>query len=70
MSESGEVTTEPYDKLVLSPGAPSIRPHFPGLISPESFTFEPFRTPGPSENGFRVERRTLPGCTITPGFKW
>ena len=29
---SGEVSTEPYDKLVLSPGAPSIRPQSPESI--------------------------------------
>jgi NADPH-dependent 2,4-dienoyl-CoA reductase/sulfur reductase-like enzyme/rhodanese-related sulfurtransferase len=28
---SGEVTTESYDKLVLSPGAPSVRPPLPGI---------------------------------------
>ena len=28
---TGEVTTESYDKLVLSPGAPSIRPPLPGI---------------------------------------
>ena len=34
MSESGAVTTEPYDKLVLSPGAPSIRPQLARYRSP------------------------------------
>ncbi|MEI2421241.1 FAD-dependent oxidoreductase, partial [Arthrospira platensis SPKY2] len=29
--ETGEVTAEPYDKLVLSPGAPSVRPPLPGI---------------------------------------
>jgi NADPH-dependent 2,4-dienoyl-CoA reductase/sulfur reductase-like enzyme/rhodanese-related sulfurtransferase len=38
---SGEVTTEPYDKLVLSPGAPSIRPDLPGIDLPGIF---PVRT--------------------------
>ena len=28
--ETGEVTTESYDKLVLSPGATSVRPPLPG----------------------------------------
>ncbi len=28
---TGEVTTESYDKLVLSPGAPSVRPPLPGI---------------------------------------
>ena len=34
---SGEVTTAPYDKLVLSPGAPSIRPPLPGIDLPGIF---------------------------------
>ncbi len=38
---SGEVTTEHYDKLVLSPGAESIRPPLPGIDLPGIF---PVRT--------------------------
>ncbi|MFI5155431.1 MAG: FAD-dependent oxidoreductase, partial [Chitinophagales bacterium] len=34
---TGEVTTEGYDKLVLSPGAPSIRPPLPGIDLPGIF---------------------------------
>lgn len=34
---TGEVTTEPYDKLVLSPGAKSIRPPLPGIDLPGIF---------------------------------
>ena len=34
---TGEVTTESYDKLVLSPGAPSIRPPLPGIDLPGVF---------------------------------
>ena len=34
---TGEVTTEPYDKLVLSPGAPSIRPPLNGIDLPGIF---------------------------------
>jgi len=34
---TGEVTTEPYDKLVLSPGASSIRPLLPGIDLPGIF---------------------------------
>jgi len=36
--ETGEVTTESYDKLVLSPGAPSIRPPLPGIDLPGIFS--------------------------------
>ena len=35
---SGEVTTEKYDKLVLSPGAAPIRPPLPGLDLPGIFS--------------------------------
>ncbi len=35
--ETGEVTTESYDKLVLSPGAPSVRPPLPGIDLPGIF---------------------------------
>src|SRR5207342_369040 len=34
---TGEVTTESYDKLVLSPGAPSVRPPLPGIDLPGVF---------------------------------
>jgi NADPH-dependent 2,4-dienoyl-CoA reductase/sulfur reductase-like enzyme/rhodanese-related sulfurtransferase len=34
---TGEVTTERYDKLVLSPGAPSVRPPLPGIDLPGIF---------------------------------
>ena len=34
---TGEVTTESYDKLVLSPGAPSVRPPLPGIDLPGIF---------------------------------
>ena len=35
--ETGEVTIEPYDKLVLSPGAVSVRPPLPGIDLPGIF---------------------------------
>ena len=34
---TGKVTTETYDKLVLSPGAPSVRPSLPGIDLPGIF---------------------------------
>jgi len=34
---TGKVTSEPYDKLVLSPGAPSVRPPLPGIDLPGVF---------------------------------
>ncbi len=36
--ETGEVTTESYDSLVLSPGAPPIRPPLPGIDLPGIFS--------------------------------
>ena len=36
--ETGEVTSESYDKLVLSPGAPPIRPPLPGIDLPGIFS--------------------------------
>jgi NADPH-dependent 2,4-dienoyl-CoA reductase/sulfur reductase-like enzyme/rhodanese-related sulfurtransferase len=36
--ETGEVTTESYDKLVLSPGAPPVRPPLPGIDLPGIFS--------------------------------
>jgi NADPH-dependent 2,4-dienoyl-CoA reductase/sulfur reductase-like enzyme/rhodanese-related sulfurtransferase len=35
--KTGEVITEPYDKLVLSPGAPSVHPPLPGIDLPGIF---------------------------------
>jgi NADPH-dependent 2,4-dienoyl-CoA reductase/sulfur reductase-like enzyme/rhodanese-related sulfurtransferase len=35
--KTGKITTESYDKLVLSPGAPSIRPELPGIDLPGIF---------------------------------
>lgn len=36
-TETGELNTESYDKLVLSPGAVSVRPPFPGIELPGIF---------------------------------
>jgi NADPH-dependent 2,4-dienoyl-CoA reductase/sulfur reductase-like enzyme/rhodanese-related sulfurtransferase len=36
-AETGEVTTESYDKLVLSPGAASVHPDMPGIDLPGIF---------------------------------
>jgi NADPH-dependent 2,4-dienoyl-CoA reductase/sulfur reductase-like enzyme/rhodanese-related sulfurtransferase len=37
-AKTGKVTTEPYDKLVLSPGAAPIRPPLPGIDLPGIFS--------------------------------
>lgn len=36
-TNTGTLTTEPYDKLVLAPGAPSVRPPLPGIDLPGIF---------------------------------
>ena len=48
---SGEVISESYDKLVLSPGAPSVRPPFPGSTYRGSSRFGRCRTRGRSATG-------------------
>jgi NADPH-dependent 2,4-dienoyl-CoA reductase/sulfur reductase-like enzyme len=37
---NGEVTTEKYDKLVLSPGSAPIRPPLPGIVLPGIFSIK------------------------------
>ena len=66
---SGKVTTESYDKLVLSPGAPSIRPPLPGIDLPGIF---PVRTvPDAREIREWIERGTsfLAGMERYSGFQ-
>jgi NADPH-dependent 2,4-dienoyl-CoA reductase/sulfur reductase-like enzyme/rhodanese-related sulfurtransferase len=66
---TGEVTTESYDKLVLSPGAPSIRPSLPGIDLPGIF---PVRTvPDAREIREWIERGTsfLAGMGKYSGFQ-
>ena len=66
---TGEVSTESYDKLVLSPGAPSIRPPLPGIDLPGIF---PVRTV-PDARAIRewIERGTsfLAGMGRYSGFQ-
>jgi NADPH-dependent 2,4-dienoyl-CoA reductase/sulfur reductase-like enzyme/rhodanese-related sulfurtransferase len=66
---SGDVTTEPYDKLVLSPGAPSVRPPLPGIDLPGIF---PVRTvPDAREIREWIDRGTsfLAGMEKYSGFQ-
>ena len=66
---TGEVTTESYDKLVLSPGAASIRPPLPGIDLPGIF---PVRTvPDAREIREWIERGTsfLTGMGKYSGFQ-
>ena len=63
---TGEVTTESYDKLVLSPGAPSVRPPLPGIDLPGIFHV---RTVPDARADPRVDRAraraSWPACTRT-----
>ena len=66
---TGEVTTESYDTLVLSPGAASIRPPLPGIDLPGIF---PVRTvPDAAEIRGWIERGTsfLAGMGRYSGFQ-
>ena len=53
---TGEITTESYDKLVLSPGAPSVHPDLPGIDLPGIFHVRTCRTCGRSVSGSRSRR--------------
>jgi NADPH-dependent 2,4-dienoyl-CoA reductase/sulfur reductase-like enzyme/rhodanese-related sulfurtransferase len=66
---TGEVSAESYDKLVLSPGAPSVRPPLPGIDLPGIF---PVRTvPDAREIREWIERGTsfLAGMERYSGFQ-
>lgn len=56
---TGEVTTEKYDKLVLSPGAAPIRPPLPGIDLPGIFSVR--TVPDAREIREWLERDTLDG---------
>jgi NADPH-dependent 2,4-dienoyl-CoA reductase/sulfur reductase-like enzyme/rhodanese-related sulfurtransferase len=66
---TGEVTTESYDKLVLSPGAPSFRPPLPGIDLPG--IFEVRTVPDAREIRQWIERGTsfLAGMEKYSGFQ-
>ena len=66
---TGEVTTEPYDKLVLAPGARSIRPPIPGIDLPGVFQVR--TVPDAREIRQWIERGTsfLAGMEKYSGFQ-
>jgi NADPH-dependent 2,4-dienoyl-CoA reductase/sulfur reductase-like enzyme/rhodanese-related sulfurtransferase len=66
---TGTVTTESYDKLVLSPGAPSIRPELPGIDLPGIFAVR--TVPDAREIREWIERGTsfLTGMEKYSGFQ-
>ncbi len=81
---TGALTTEPYDKLVLAPGAASIRPPLPGIDQPGIFpvrtvpdvrTIRDWIAHSPSHlsdpyhsPGIRFEAPTRPAVVIGGGF--
>ena len=66
---SGGVSTESYDKLVLSPGAPSVRPPLPGIDLPGIFAVR--TVPDAREIREWIERGTsfLAGMEKYSGFQ-
>ena len=81
---TGEVTTEQYDKLVLSPGAAPIRPPLPGIDLPGIFSVRTVPDAGQirawiderrgksagmdSYTGFQTRRRDLRAVVVGGGF--
>lgn len=81
---TGEVTVESYDKLVLSPGAPSIRPPLPGIDLPGIFAVRtvpdarairewiergsPFLTGMDHYSGFQTVRPKIRAVIVGGGF--
>ena len=63
---TGEVTTEKYDKLVLSPGAAPIRPPLPGIDLPGIFSVRTI--PDAREINAWITRNDLPDHSET-GFQ-
>jgi len=82
--ETGEVATESYDKLVLSPGAASIRPPLPGIDLPGIFQVRTvpdarairewiekgtaFLTGMDRYGGYQTQRPTMRAVVIGGGF--
>ena len=82
--DTGEVSTETYDKLVLSPGAPSIRPPLPGIDLPGIFEVRtvpdartirewlekgtPFLTGMDRYSGFQTARPKTRAVVVGGGF--
>lgn len=82
--QTGEVSSEPYDKLVLSPGATSVRPPLPGIDLPGIFQVRTvpdarairewiergtlFLTGMDKYSGFQTARPTTRAVVIGGGF--
>ena len=66
---TGRVTTEPYDKLVLSPGASSVRPPLPASTCPGSSRSGRCPTRGRSANGSKEGRHSSSGMSNYSGIQ-
>ena len=64
---TGEVTTEKYDKLVLSPGAAPIRPPLPGIDLPGIFSVR--TVPDARDIRAWIARDDLPGMDCYTGYQ-
>jgi NADPH-dependent 2,4-dienoyl-CoA reductase/sulfur reductase-like enzyme/rhodanese-related sulfurtransferase len=64
---TGAVSTEPYDKLVLSPGAAPIRPPLPGIDLPGIFSVR--TVPDAREIRAWIERNDLSGMHSYSGYQ-
>ena len=65
--QSGEVYTESYDKLVLSPGAEPLRPRIEGIDSPKIFTLR--NVPDTDAiNGFLQQTNPKKAVVVGGGF--
>ncbi len=66
---TGEVTTEHYDKLVLSPGAAPIRPPLPGIDLPGISRCAPSRMHGKYASGLTAIQPINREWTSTPATR-
>jgi NADPH-dependent 2,4-dienoyl-CoA reductase/sulfur reductase-like enzyme/rhodanese-related sulfurtransferase len=67
--ESGEVTTHSYDKLVLAPGAVSIRPPLPGIDLPGIFQVRTIPDARAIREWIAERRATLSGLGDDSGLR-
>lgn len=63
---SGEVTTESYDKLVLAPGAVSVRPPLPGIDLPGIFQVRTVPDVRTIREWIQCGTEFLAACTTIP----
>ena len=67
---SGEVRREPYDALVLSPGARAIRPPLPGIDLPHIHVVRTIQTPGVFETRWSVLHGPSSSAAASSASRW